>query len=370
MHSINTLEFWCWNEECPDYGKQGQGNIVFKETYGNNQNSLFKCTTCGHCLSETRGTPFFELKTPREEVIRTLAIFPEKGSIRGVARASGHTKNTVQRWTRVAAEHCKEVTEYFSRDLNLTIVQIDEIWSYIKKKEKNVTEDDPAECGDCYTLTAMESGTRLWISHHEGDRTADDATELFEDIERKHNSDSEIPLFISDDWDAFEEGLLNVYGTVEQPPYAGVGRKPNPILVPKEGLLYAQVCKKREHGGVVGMVKRIVFGATSEILSILGADTDGKISTSYIERLNLTIRNSLARFIRKTMNFSKNWTRHSKIIDFLQAWYNFVKPHISLRVLQIDGNRKWKQRTPAMAKGLTDHIWKLGELLLFRVPVQ
>lgn len=216
----------------------------------------------------------------------------------------------------------------------------------------------------------MKADTRVLISHHEGGRTAHDATELFSDIERKRNPDSQIPLFISDDWDAFEEGLLNVYGKVEQPPYKGVGRKPNPMLVPGEDLLYAQVCKKREHGSIVGMVKRVVFGDLEDILSILGADADGKINTSYAERLNLTVRNSLARFIRKTMNFSKNWAVHTKIIDFLQAWYNFVKPHISLRVAEIDGKRKWKQRTPMMAEGITDHIWKLEELLMFRVPVQ
>lgn len=136
MHSINIVELWCWNKECPDYGKINGRNIVFKEAYGNNQNSLFKCTTCGHCFSETHGTPFFDLKTHRKEVLRTLAMFPEKGSIRGVARASGHSKDTVQRWIKVASEHCKEVTEYFFRDLNLNIIQIDEIWSYIKKKKK------------------------------------------------------------------------------------------------------------------------------------------------------------------------------------------------------------------------------------------
>lgn len=136
MHPTKTWELWCWNKKCPDYGKTGEGNIVFKETYGSNQNSLFKCTTCKHCFSETHGTPFFELKTPGGEVIRTLAMFPEKGSIRGVSRASGHSKDTVQRWIRVASEHCKEVTEYFFRDLNLNVVQVDEIWSYIKKRKK------------------------------------------------------------------------------------------------------------------------------------------------------------------------------------------------------------------------------------------
>jgi len=208
------------------------------------------------------------------------------------------------------------------------------------------------------------------ISHHEGGRTADDATELFNDIERKRNPDSQVPLFISDDWDAFEEGLLNVYGKAQQPPYKGIGRKPNPVLVPGEDLKYAQVCKKRVKGSGVGMVKRVVFGELENILSVLGADADGKISTSYAERLNLTIRNSMARFIRKTMNFSKKRSVHTKIVDFLQTWYNFVKPHKSLRVPEIDGRRKWKQRTPVMAKGLTDHIWKLEELLMFKVPVQ
>ncbi len=134
MHLTNIAELWCWNKECPDYGKINGGNIIFKEVYGNNQTSLFKCISCGHCLSETRGTPFFELKTAREEVTRTLAMFPEKGSIRGVARASGHSKDTVQRWMKVASEHGKEVTEYFFRDLNLSVVQVDEIWSYIKKR--------------------------------------------------------------------------------------------------------------------------------------------------------------------------------------------------------------------------------------------
>ena len=216
----------------------------------------------------------------------------------------------------------------------------------------------------------MKADTRLFISHHEGDRTSEDATKLFEDIERKRNPDNQIPLFISDEWDPFSEALLNVYGTLEQPSYKGIGRKPNPVLVPKEDLKYAQVCKKREHGSIVGMVKHVVFGDLNDILKILDADSDGKISTSYIERFNLTIRNSLARFIRRTMNFSKKTKVHTKIVDFLQAWYNFVKPHKSLRVLRIDGNRKWMQRTPMMAEGLTDHIWKLEELLMFRIPIQ
>ncbi len=97
----------------------------------------------------------------------------------------------------------------------------------------------------------MEANTRLFISHYEGGRTTEDATELFEDLERKRNPDSQIPLFISDDWDAFEEALLYVYGQVEQPPYAGVGRKPNPVLTPIEGLCMHRSVKNVNMGALL-----------------------------------------------------------------------------------------------------------------------
>ena len=95
-----------------------------------------------------------------------------------------------------------------------------------------MTDDDPDEYGDFYTLTAMESDTKLFISHHEGGRSTDDATGLFTDLESRCSNSSPIPLFTSDDWDPFKSGLLNVYGNLEQPPYCGIGRKALPILVP------------------------------------------------------------------------------------------------------------------------------------------
>ena len=134
--TLNLEELWCWNEDCPDYGVKGKGNIVPKETIGKIGNVLYRCRTCGHCFSETRGTPFFAMKTPREEIVRVLALLPEKGGIRGLARATGYDKDTIQKWVKRAGEHAKAVTEYFMHDLQLTRVQVDEIWSFIKKNKK------------------------------------------------------------------------------------------------------------------------------------------------------------------------------------------------------------------------------------------
>ncbi len=233
-----------------------------------------------------------------------------------------------------------------------------------------MTEDDPEEYGTIYTTTALKSDTRLFISHHEGGRTIKDTIELFNDIESRRKLTSSIPIFTSDNWNAFEEGILNIYSTLVQPPYKGIGRKPCPIRIPFQSLKYAQVCKKRVKGRVVEVIQKVIFGDPEEVSQLLGAESGGKINTAYIERFNLTIRNSLARFIRKTMNFSKDLNMHTRAIDFLQAWYNFIKPHKSLRIRVNEGNRKWKKRTPAMAEGLTDHIWRLEELFEFRIPVQ
>ena len=238
------------------------------------------------------------------------------------------------------------------------------------KKEKNITDSDPKGCGDVYTLTAINTETRLFICHHEGDRSTDAAISLFKDVERRRSIHSPIPVFTSDNWDPFEEGLVNVYGYLETPHYNGIGRKPLQILIPYSSLKYAQVCKKKEKGRVVEVLQRVVFGDPDEVMEALGVDSGGKINTAYIERLNLTIRNSLARFVRRGMNCSKDLKIHSHAIDFFQAWYNLVKPHKSLRLEINEGRKRWMQRTPAMAEGLTDHVWSLKELLTFRVPVQ
>ncbi len=130
---FDTAGFCCWNEECPDYGKKDQVNIVPKEQYGKHGMWMLRCRTCEHAYSYNHETSFFNLNTSKDEVLRTLSLILEKGSIRGAASASGHDKNAVIRWTNVAGEHCQKVNEYFLQDLDLDQVQIDEIWSYIKK---------------------------------------------------------------------------------------------------------------------------------------------------------------------------------------------------------------------------------------------
>ena len=216
----------------------------------------------------------------------------------------------------------------------------------------------------------MKTSSRLLLSHIEGKRTTEDYTALFYDVEQKRLFQSSLPVFVSDNWDAIKDGLVSVYSFIKHLPYSGRGRPPLPRMIPLSDLKYAQVCKKCNKGRVVEVVQRVVFGDKDVVLHLLGADEQGTINTAYVERMNLTFRNCLARFIRKTMNESKTLYMHSRMIDFFQAWYNFVKSHKSLQVLVMNEKRKWEQRTPAMAEGLTNHVWNLEELLTFRIPVQ
>lgn len=172
------------------------------------------------------------------------------------------------------------------------------------------------------------------MSHHEGKRTADDCVEFLD-----------AALL----WNRKKTGS-----------HTG--------SLPKHKV--GKVCKKREKGRIVEVILQVAYGDIEEVMQLLGADSGGKINTSYIERLNLTIRNSLACFMRKSMNCSKILGRHTHAMDFFQAWYNFVKPHKSLRPRIDQGRKKWIQRTPAMAEGMTDHIWSIKELMTFTIPIQ
>lgn len=137
------------------------------------------------------------------------------------------------------------------------------------KKQKNLKEDDPEEYGNVYSLTAMKSDTRLFLCHHEGGRTSEDAMDLFSLVEQMRLKSSLTPVFTSDDLDSFAEGLLKIYGSLEVPPYKGVGRRPLPRLVPPEDLKYVKIEKKEVEGTVVETVKNIVFGNKEDIFKML-----------------------------------------------------------------------------------------------------
>jgi len=242
-----------------------------------------------------------------------------------------------------------------------------------QKKQAHRQPNDPAEVGDTWIWRAIALPSRLRvISALSHERSEAEATQFLAHF--KARTDGYAPLFTSDKLPAYVSALIANYSTPEPPPVKrGPGRprkEPKRLLAPT--LCYAQVDKRREGGRVIEVRRRIIFGSGDGITRILQADGCGsQINTAYVERDNLTSRQSNGRLVRKTLSHSKKEHFLRRHIDLEDAIYNFVRPHSALRVrLSQPGayGRKWKHRTPAMAAGLTDHIWSLEELLSYRLP--
>ena len=147
------------------------------------------------------------------------------------------------------------------------------------------------------------------------------------------------------------------------------GRPRKPKLRAPPQLRYAQVVKHRRKGRVVSITTKVIFGKEQEVKELLGASHVSKsVNISFIERNNLTLRQQSRRLVRKSNGFSKDISRLEAQLYLALGYYHFVKEHLGLRKESKDTSKKWAQRTPAMAAGITDHIWSTRELLIYRVP--
>lgn len=186
----------------------------------------------------------------------------------------------------------------------------------------------------------------------------------------KARSDGHIPLFTSDDLDHYETAILKAYGTKQEVHRTGRrGRPKSPKLVPPKELMYCRLIKQRKKGRVSRVDMEVVFGDERKIKELIEKSPVSRhINTTFVERNNLTMRERNRRLTRKTMGFSKEKIPLVESLNLYSAIYHFVKPNggLKLELKDIVDNRRWEQRTPMMAAGITDHIWTVEELLTFR----
>jgi hypothetical protein len=242
-----------------------------------------------------------------------------------------------------------------------------------QKKQAHCREQDPADIGDMWVWRALALPSRLRVvSHLSHERSEPEARAFLAKF--KARTDGRAPFFNSDQLPAYVAALIAMYSTPEPPPARrGPGRpRKEPRRVVDPDLRYAQVRKVRERGHVVEVKRQILFGSEDDLIRILQAEGCGsRINTAYVERDNLTSRQNNGRLVRKTLSFSKRKDSLQHHIDFEDAVYNLVRPHHALRLRlrrPAAHGRLWTPRTPAMAAGLTDHIWSLEELLSYCSP--
>ena len=133
------LDITCPNPQCKRYSQKGFGNVVSNGTYRTQSTGkarLFLCRTCGKAFSSRSGTAFFNLRTPKKKVLMGLQLLAEGLGLRGTSRVLETKLDTARRWLAVAALHCEEVSDMLLRDLKLSQVQVDELWTFVKKNTK------------------------------------------------------------------------------------------------------------------------------------------------------------------------------------------------------------------------------------------
>ena len=252
---------------------------------------------------------------------------------------------------------------------NTQEVQLDEKWSFVQKKEKNRAPEAEPTCGDNWDHVAFDPEHRLVLKVENGKRSHLHVRTVLDAVNRILAG--RIPrLVTSDEFDAYYSELLLSYGVWVQPQRRGThgGRHPKPHLEPPAELLYATVHKTREHGTVVKVEPRLQFGTEGQLSAALAASkSSDAVNTSFIERSNGTDRNQNKRKTRKTYCFSKDWEVHNAMTKFTMYSYNFCWPVRTLRIKVSED--VFVQQTPAMAAGLSDHIWSIAEWVSYPVPM-
>lgn len=257
-----------------------------------------------------------------------LGCLVEGNSIRATTRLTGASKNTVVKLLADVGRACSEYQDRVMRNLACQRIQRDEIWSFCYAKEKNVPEDKKGQFGygDVWTWTAICADTKLVPSFMVGNRDAESANAFIEDLSCRLSHRVQLT---TDGHKAYLEAIEGAFGCDID--YA--------MLIKMYGE-DAQNERRYSQAKCIG-AKRV---------PITGNPDESKITTSYVERQNLTMRMSMRRFTRLTNAFSKKVENLAAAVALHFMWYNFGRIHRTLRV------------TPAMEAGISEHVWMLEEI--------
>lgn len=262
--------------------------------------------------------------------VQILAMLCEGSSMRSISRVVDVSINTVTKLLEDAGETCLALHDELVRDVKAERVQADEIWSFCYAKAKNVANAKaaPEGAGDVWTWTALDADTKLMISFFVGDRTGESAHILADDL-RSRLAGGRIQL-TTDNHFAYREAIEDAFGAdIDYATLEKVYRADRKV---EPGRYSPPVC----------------IGTKTTVRE--GSPDTAHISTSYIERSNLSIRMQNRRFTRLTNAFSKKFSNHVHALALFFVFYNFVRIHKTLRM------------TPAMAAGITDKLWSLEDI--------
>jgi IS1 family transposase/transposase-like protein len=376
---VDTTGHFCPTVTCSYHGWVGFGNVRANGHPNGRRGRQLVCLGCHGYFLETLGTPFHAKQVEPDKLVWAIAALAEGLGIRAVARVFESDPKTVLGWLVEAAEHLEAFSRYHVHDLHVEQVQMDELFALLSAvKEGEVTEAlaiKRLSRSPHWVWIAMDPVCKLILAVDVGERTLAMAQRLVHQV-MQGLTPTCAPLFLTDGFREYVTALVTHYGRWMQPERRqGAGRWPTPRWMPQPRLLYAQVVKSYRRRRIVGVTHRVIFGVAAIIASIL-AKRGWRINTSFVERLNLEFRQHVAAIGRRVNTLCKHEAGVRQQLAIFHAYHNFVLPHASLRlplpeldaILETGVLKRWQPRTPAMAAGLTNHVWSLREMLMYRVP--
>jgi IS1 family transposase len=268
-------------------------------------------------------------KLSMDKKIAVISALVEGCSVRSTSRMTGVAKGTILRLLAEVGAACEEFHNATVRNIPARRVQIDEIWSFVGAKQKNVTEEMAAEriCGDVWTFTAIEAQTKLVIGWQIGRRDAGFATEFLQDVAERMSNRVQLT---TDGHKMYLNAVIDAFA---------------------DDIDYAQLVKVfgTDPDGARTYSPAQCLGIRQEI--VIGNPDPKHISTSYVERQNLNMRMQMRRFTRLTNAFSKKIENHMYALALFHVHHNFARVHQTLRV------------TPAIEAGISSHVWSIQDLV-------
>jgi IS1 family transposase len=360
---IATQGFACPNRTCMYFritdakihalvGDGAQGKVERIQT--------LRCQACHTTFSTRRDTPLYRLKTASRRVAEVLTALAEGLDVAAAARVFGHRHATITTWLTRTGEHSATLHDHVFQHLHLPHIQFDELRTRLRRRAHTL-----------WLWVAIDPISKLIPVLHLGSRTQAAAHTIVHELCGRL-APSCLPAFTSDGLNQYFYALTAHFGQWVD----GVGRRTRQWQVAAE-LLYGQVKKQYRRRRLVRVTyvmrcgTRMVLQATLQALGL-----SGRLNTAFVERVNLTLRQSVAALVRRTWSTVQDVPQLLVHVEWWRAYYHFVRPHESLRVLlaqpiERGGKRlpqRYRQRTSAMAAGLTYRRWTVQELLALPLP--
>lgn len=296
-----------------------------------NGNQRFRCLSCGKTFTANERLEGKYLSPDKIELCIKLLV--EGNSVRSSERITGVHRDTILRLLETVGQRCLMLQETLVKGVKVANIEADEIWSYVGMKQKTANKQgrgDDERLGSVYTFTAIEKDSKLIVAWHLGNRTEQDALIFLEKLYQATEPTKRFQMS-TDAFKGYDHTVNEILGTKAD--YAQI-IKLYRATRPDEARYSPSEC--------TGIKKKVICGNPDK----------EKVSTSIVERQNLTMRMQMRRFTRLTNAFSKKWENLNYTLALYFCYYNFCRSHKTLN-----------DATPAMAAGISKSIWSLKELI-------